>query len=350
MSARGSPPPALPLPLGGGVVGTVGGGVGDGQSLMEPLAGRQMTQTHFSLPLTQGNGHHSSEMIVRVHHPTDTSVIIQPLEGQSDGRPPKPVTRLPPPTHKPRGRCFQETTPKQACSSNPLPVLTNQEDCCGSVGNSWGQNKCYQCPKLPYPGLKLQSIIEDYGSTCPQGYKRLNSTHCQDINECTMHGVCHNGECLNTQGSYRCTCKPGYTLDRTRCVSKTELGRCYRVVADSGQCELALHKDISLEICCCTLVGKAWGSPCQRCPQAGTASFSKICPAGKGMSYITNQERLRLPAPYDPQPDLKPPVSSRVQQTGPLHTHTSAQGHLLTGPPPHRHLLTGPPPHRATSS
>lgn len=31
----------------------------------------------------------------------------------------------------------------------PLPVLTNQEDCCGSVGNSWGQNKCYQCPKLP---------------------------------------------------------------------------------------------------------------------------------------------------------------------------------------------------------
>lgn len=35
------------------------------------------------------------------------------------------------------------------CNSTPLPVLTNQEDCCGSVGNSWGQNKCYQCPKLP---------------------------------------------------------------------------------------------------------------------------------------------------------------------------------------------------------
>src|SRR4029434_1099355 len=45
-----------------------------------------------------------------------------------------------------------------------------------------------------------------------------------DINECTMHGVCQNGECLNTQGSFRCTCKAGYTLDRTRCVGKTGEG------------------------------------------------------------------------------------------------------------------------------
>lgn len=26
---------------------------------------------------------------------------------------------------------------------------------------------------------KHQTIVEDFGSTCPQGYKRLNSTHCQ---------------------------------------------------------------------------------------------------------------------------------------------------------------------------
>ncbi|XP_031427916.1 latent-transforming growth factor beta-binding protein 3 isoform X1 [Clupea harengus] len=326
MSARGNQPPALLLPGGGSNRGVGGGGGGEVPSMNEPLSGRQMTQTHsvFTLPLTQGNGHHSSEVQVKVsvHHPTDTSVIIQPLE-QPDGKPPKTVTRLPSPTHKPRGRCFQETTPKQACSSNPLPVLTNQEDCCGSVGNSWGQNKCYQCPKLPYPGLKLQSIIEDYGSNCPQGYKRLNSTHCQDINECTMHGVCQNGECLNTQGSFRCTCKAGYTLDRTRCVGKTELGRCYRMVTESGQCEHALNGDISLEICCCTTVGKAWGSSCQRCPRAGTASFNKICPAGKGMSYVTIQDRLLFPPHFPPMPkpeppEVKPPATP-VQTTTPLH-------------------------------
>uniref|UniRef100_A0A3P9A9F5 Latent transforming growth factor beta binding protein 3 n=1 Tax=Esox lucius TaxID=8010 RepID=A0A3P9A9F5_ESOLU len=200
----------------------------DGQSQGEQATmGRpQLAQTHsmFTLPLGQGAGHHSSEVQfnVRVHHAHDMSVVIHSLE-QSDSKPPhKTVTRLTPQMHKPRGRCFQETTPKQACSSTPLPVLTNQEDCCGSVGNSWGQNKCYKCPKLPYAGVKLQSIIEDYGSTCPQGYKRLNSTHCQDINECTMQGVCQNGECLNTQGSFLCACKPGFTMDRTRCVGESQ--------------------------------------------------------------------------------------------------------------------------------
>uniref|UniRef100_A0A674B5G2 Latent transforming growth factor beta binding protein 3 n=1 Tax=Salmo trutta TaxID=8032 RepID=A0A674B5G2_SALTR len=273
----------------------------DGQSQGEQTAmGRpQLTQTHsvFTLPLAQGAGHHSSEVQfnVRVHHAHDTSVVIHPLD-QSDSKPPhKTVTRLTPQTHKPRGRCFQETTPKQACSSTPLPVLTNQEDCCGSVGNSWGQNKCYKCPKLPYPGVKLQTIIEDYGSTCPQGYKRLNSTHCQDINECTMHGVCQNGECLNTQGSFLCACKPGFTLDRTRCSpSPVEQGQCFLIATEAGRCEHALPTSLSQEMCCCT-VGKAWGSNCERCPQDGTASFSKICPAGKGYFLHSVRETVAFP-------------------------------------------------------
>uniref|UniRef100_A0A8C1NZ39 Latent transforming growth factor beta binding protein 3 n=1 Tax=Cyprinus carpio TaxID=7962 RepID=A0A8C1NZ39_CYPCA len=231
---------------------------------------------------------------VRVVHTPDTSVVIHPHD-QSENKPhsAKTVTRLPPQTHKPKGRCFQETTPKQACSSNPLPGLTNQEDCCGSVGNSWGQNKCYKCPSLPYAG-KHQTIVEDFGSTCPQGYKRLNSTHCQDINECMMQGLCQNGECLNTQGSFRCTCKPGYVLaERTRCVATVEQGLCYRMVTEAGKCEHALPKRLSQEICCCT-VGKAWGSNCERCPLDGTASFNKICPAGKGMSFLTYHGTLSI--------------------------------------------------------
>uniref|UniRef100_A0A667X5D2 Latent-transforming growth factor beta-binding protein 3 n=1 Tax=Myripristis murdjan TaxID=586833 RepID=A0A667X5D2_9TELE len=239
----------------------------------------QLAQTHsvFTLPLAQG-GHHSSEVQinVRVHHAPDTSVVIHPLD-QSDAKPPhKAVTRHSLQRHKPKGRCFQETTPKQACNSTPLPVLTNQEDCCGSVGNSWGQNKCYQCPKLPIK----QTIVEDYGSTCPQGYKRFNSTHCQDINECSMRGVCQNGDCLNTLGSFKCVCKAGLVLDRNRC-SPAEQAQCFRMVSEAGRCEHALPTPLTQEMCCCT-VGKAWGSSCERCPQVGTVAFIKICPAGKG--------------------------------------------------------------------
>ncbi|XP_035287679.1 latent-transforming growth factor beta-binding protein 3-like isoform X4 [Anguilla anguilla] len=303
--------------------------VPDAPSLGDNTGRQQMAQTHsvFTLPLAQGGGHHSSEVQfkVRVHHSSDTSVVIHSLDqSRSDvKRPTKPLPRLVHPTHKPRGRCFQETTSKQDCSSNPLPGLTNQEDCCGSVGNSWGQNKCYKCPPvLPYPGpQKLQNIIEDRGSTCPHGYKRLNRTHCQDINECTMQGVCQHGECLNTQGSFLCACKPGYVLDRTRCVEPlVELGLCFRMMTRAGQCEHALPTELSQEMCCCT-VGRAWGSRCERCPQDGTASFSKICPAGKGYSFQSYRGTLSFPPQIlqilpnrEPRPQIPKTEKGKRQQ------------------------------------
>lgn len=46
-----------------------------------------------------------------------------------------------------------------------------------------------------------------------------------DINECLIPGVCKHAECLNTKGSFRCTCKPGYMLDaaRSQCVCELHL-------------------------------------------------------------------------------------------------------------------------------
>ncbi|XP_064182140.1 latent-transforming growth factor beta-binding protein 3-like isoform X3 [Anguilla rostrata] len=280
----------------------------------QPGAGRHVAQTQsvFTVPLANG-----VQYKVRVHHDPDTSVVIHPME-QAEAKPPqKTPSRVPPQTHKPRGRCFQETTPKQACSSTPLPGLTNQEDCCGSIGNSWGQNKCHKCPELPFPGVH-KLIIEDYGSTCPQGYKRLNNTHCHDINECTMQGVCQNGDCLNTQGSFLCACKPGFVLDRTRCVAEPpgDLGLCFLLVGQGGQCEHALPTQLSQEMCCCT-VGKAWGSGCERCPQDGTASFSKICPAGKGYILHSYRDTLTIPPqtlPIYPNLEKETPKTENERQ------------------------------------
>lgn len=46
-----------------------------------------------------------------------------------------------------------------------------------------------------------------------------------DVNECEVFpGVCTNGRCLNTQGSFRCECAEGLTLDSTgrTCVGKEQ--------------------------------------------------------------------------------------------------------------------------------
>lgn len=48
-------------------------------------------------------------------------------------------------------------------------------------------------------------------------------TNPPDINECEVFpGVCTNGQCVNTQGSFRCECAEGLTLDSTgrTCVGK----------------------------------------------------------------------------------------------------------------------------------
>uniref|UniRef100_A0A674APG6 Latent-transforming growth factor beta-binding protein 1 n=1 Tax=Salmo trutta TaxID=8032 RepID=A0A674APG6_SALTR len=176
----------------------------------------------------------------------------------------------------------------------PLPGLTKQDDCCGSVGASWGLNKCTECPTKPAYAVIANGQVE-----CPKGYKRVNLTHCQDINECLMNGICKNAECLNTRGSYRCTCKPGYMLDpaRSHCVSdkavSDQRGMCYRS-ASAGTCSLPLTQHITKQICCCSRVGTAWGTACERCPLPDTDHFKEICPAGHGYTYSRSDVQISL--------------------------------------------------------
>ncbi|XP_069772203.1 latent-transforming growth factor beta-binding protein 2-like [Narcine bancroftii] len=188
------------------------------------------------------------------------------------------------------GRCFQETSDGQC--GKPLPGLTKQDDCCGSIGLSWGYHKCTKCPPKPAHPKVLNGQIE-----CPVGYKKMNETNCQDINECLMSGMCQNANCLNTRGSYRCTCNPGYMLDtaRSHCISdkavSMELGPCFRSVS-SGNCSLPLSRQIAKQICCCSRVGKGWGKNCDKCPLPGSVVFNEICPAGHGYHYSRSHVQI----------------------------------------------------------
>ncbi|XP_047458686.1 latent-transforming growth factor beta-binding protein 1 isoform X2 [Mugil cephalus] len=211
------------------------------------------------------------------------------------------------------GRCFQETAGSQC--GKALPGLTKQEQCCGTIGTSWGFHKCQKCPNKP-----SISLID-----CPQGYKKINSSHCQDMDECQLQGVCQNGNCLNTVGSYRCMCKPGYVPDSTltTCIPNTpaiqeEKGACFRLVSSGKQCLHPVSAQLSKQLCCCS-VGKAWGPHCDKCPPPGTAKFKEICPGGMGYTVLPNppvnkpvtayQEPTVLLTPQ-PLPALERPVEA----------------------------------------
>ncbi|XP_024901992.1 latent-transforming growth factor beta-binding protein 3 isoform X6 [Pteropus alecto] len=263
---------------------------------------------------------------VRVHHPPEASVQVHRIEGPNAEGPapsqhllPHPKPQHPrPPTQKPLGRCFQDTLPKQPCGSNPLPGLTKQEDCCGSIGTAWGQSKCHKCPQLQYTGVQKPGPVRgEVGADCPQGYKRLNSTHCQDINECAMPGMCRHGDCLNNPGSYRCVCPPGHSLgpSRTQCIADKpeEKSLCFRLVSPEHQCQHPLTTRLTRQLCCCS-VGKAWGARCQRCPADGTAAFKEICPAGKGYHILTSHQTLTIQGESDFSLFLHPDGPPKPQQ------------------------------------
>ncbi|XP_077139129.1 latent-transforming growth factor beta-binding protein 1 isoform X2 [Ranitomeya variabilis] len=221
------------------------------------------------------------------------------------------------------GRCFQETTNTQC--GKPLPGLSKQEDCCGTVGTSWGVGKCMKCPKKA-----TQSSHSQY-MECPQGYKRMNATFCQDINECYMQGVCPNGECLNTIGSFRCTCKQGFVPDHTysSCVAENllmseEKGPCYRLVSTGKQCMHPLSVQLTRQLCCCS-VGKAWGPSCEKCPVLGTPAFKQICPGGMGYTVPV----LRGPQPprtYTVQPPIKTTLLPIITREEPVEALSVSQG------------------------
>lgn len=51
----------------------------------------------------------------------------------------------------------------------------------------------------------------------------LLSLMCVDRNECQeIPNVCSHGECIDTQGSYRCLCHNGFkaTADQTMCMGE----------------------------------------------------------------------------------------------------------------------------------
>uniref|UniRef100_A0A4W5QM39 Latent-transforming growth factor beta-binding protein 1 n=1 Tax=Hucho hucho TaxID=62062 RepID=A0A4W5QM39_9TELE len=294
-----APPPARPTPRKDG-----------------SLAGRNSSShSMYTLPLSnQQASLHPSLVNVHIQHPHEAEVQIHQVARVKPGqRPPAAegahsVQQRSQPGNgmgnghghtRPHnrqngyvGRCFQETVDGQC--GKPLPGLTKQDDCCGSVGASWGLNKCTECPTKPAYAVIANGQVE-----CPKGYKRMNMTHCQDINECLINGICKNAECLNTRGSYRCTCKPGYMLDpaRSHCVSdkavSDQRGMCYRS-ASAGTCSLPLTQHITKQICCCSRVGKAWGTACERCPLPDTDHFKEICPAGHGYTYSRSDVQISL--------------------------------------------------------
>ncbi|XP_029674893.1 fibrillin-2-like isoform X2 [Formica exsecta] len=168
-----------------------------------------------------------------------------------------------------KGSCWTKMVDGR-CENN-LPRVALRSECCCSVGVAWG-SPCEPCE---------HSFCE-----CSKGYAKVDGKDCADINECELNsGICKGGgTCVNTDGSYRCECPPGLTLDATHttCID-TRQEACF-LDYRHGQCTNPVEGHFSKSLCCCS-VGRAWGSEkCELCPKVGTPAHAELCPRGDGFT------------------------------------------------------------------
>ncbi|XP_053611318.1 fibrillin-2-like isoform X2 [Plodia interpunctella] len=205
--------------------------------------------------------------------------------------------------------------------------------CCCSVGAAWG-NYCDLCPE---PGS------EAYRQLCPggPGYQPVLEppsyvVTLADIDECAQHpALCEHGTCTNTFGSFVCTCGDGWQLteDEQRCVDIDECatpnicgpGICrnmagsyvclcpegYVAMPNNKECVDVRQRQCYLDwdedrercsnpigvpqtklVCCCS-VGKAWGAPCDACPEPSSQEHMALCGTKPGLYYnpVTNETK-----------------------------------------------------------
>ncbi|XP_059496899.1 latent-transforming growth factor beta-binding protein 1-like isoform X2 [Stegostoma tigrinum] len=260
-----------------------------------PLSNQQLSNQTDRLipPIVNLRVQHPPEVSVKVHQVTQVVGEKHTNSAQFHVQEPTsqraPQERQGPLTAAPRldaesvfGYCFTEITSGQCAS--PLTGLRTVERCCQGGGVGWGVTECIQCPITP-------------GNDCPHGFEKTADGQCQDIDECSLPGICQNGKCLNVRGSYSCVCSQGFVQDtsKSRCISQQVIsltkGPCYRIWR-SGSCSLPVRQNITKQICCCSRVGKAWGTECQKCPSPLTEGFREICPAGSGYHYIRSDLRF----------------------------------------------------------
>uniref|UniRef100_A0A2C9JE70 Cubilin n=1 Tax=Biomphalaria glabrata TaxID=6526 RepID=A0A2C9JE70_BIOGL len=95
---------------------------------------------------------------------------------------------------------------KDGCTNKPCPDGTNCTDVSAEEESQTGH--AFNC------------------SNCPSGFELvLNGTKCQDINECddnTTQWCDVNAVCINSIGSFQCTCRPGFRLLNKRCIDINE--------------------------------------------------------------------------------------------------------------------------------
>ncbi|XP_078340478.1 uncharacterized protein LOC111109147 isoform X2 [Crassostrea virginica] len=205
--------------------------------------------------------------------------------------------------------CCMKQKQRDQCQSGKVDAISFGR--CAIRDDTFGAEQYKECCNCCQLGLTTKSMggdcgllqRENFGGPCDAMFREcclgaagLNSTTAvNDIDECSLHRGNLCGQiCVNTVGSYRCECNPGFTLhtDGSTCIEDEPIG-CDRY----NPCQQRCVEDDSGVSCACnqgyTLL--ADGINCQDIDEC--ALGSAICPDGQGCYNQEGSYRCRTCPP-----------------------------------------------------
>lgn len=242
------------------------------------------------------------------------------------------------------GPCYRQISGSM-CSSQLEGVVCTKQLCCATIGVAWGHpcEKCPDelvCPQSGFlknvhtgkcmdineceaiPGLckngECTNTIGSFNCICPGG-TRVNELHqCIDEDECLLNGeeasgdICPNGRCINRDPGYYCECDPGFipTQDEKGCLDARQ-GNCYTSSnPTSGRCRKKIPFKLSRIDCCCSApsnngrassraLGNGWGitrGSCKPCPKPNAEEYTALCqPATNIIKNTCRGDQCEIP-------------------------------------------------------
>ncbi|XP_010826546.1 PREDICTED: EGF-like module-containing mucin-like hormone receptor-like 1 isoform X1 [Bison bison bison] len=178
-----------------------------------------------------------------------------------------------------------------SCACNPGYISRSGKKSFHGPGETCQDiDECSQKPPPCGPNSRCRNLPGRYECSCLTGFSSPTGNNwisgkpghftCTDINECLSHGVCpEHSECTNSLGSYRCSCKVGFTSGNSTCEDVDECANP-RSCPEHSTC----HNSLGSYSCVCkpgfqSRSGKkSFQGPGEMCQDVDECANPRSCP------------------------------------------------------------------------